>query len=444
MLSATAIADFHPPSTPASADQLGDQITELCGYIYAATYRLLVLIREFDEQGYWQSEGLCSCAHWLNFRCGIGMNAAREKVRVAHALADLPAISAAFEQGQLSYSKVRAMTRIADQDNEDYLLMIARHGTAYHVEKLVSKFRRATREQDTEQANQQYADRQLSYYYDDSGALVINARLPAEQGALVVKALELAMEKGFQQQIQDPDVSAETSDSVSIATPIATRRADAIAEIAEGYLNAEPSVSATADRYQVVVHVSAETLQDEPGTSCIEDGPHVSAETSRRLACDCSILNLTEDQDGEILSIGRKTRAIPPSIRRALRFRDAGCRFPGCTHTHFVDGHHIQHWADGGETSLANLVQLCRHHHRLVHEGGYACERTAEDKIKFRSPSGIDLPAHPPRRGVSNSSHLKQWVQRDHPTADIDELTCVPLWAGERMDWDLAVGRLFR
>ncbi|MCJ7558892.1 MAG: HNH endonuclease [Gammaproteobacteria bacterium] len=447
MPAATALADFQPPSAHASAEQnadkLGEQITELCGVIYAATYRLLVLIREFDEQGYWQSEGLCSCAHWLNFKCGIGMNAAREKVRVAHALKNLPGISAAFEKGQISYSKVRAMTRIADQDNEDYLLMIARHGTAYHVEKLVSKFRRATREQDTDQANQQYADRQLSYYYDESGALIINARLPAEQGALIVKALEMAMEKDFQQQTQDPDVSAETSESVSITTPIATRRADAIAEVAESYLNAEPSTAATADRYQVVVHVSAETLQDAPDTCCIEDGPHVSAETSRRLACDCSILKLTEDQNGEILSIGRKTRAIPPSIRRALRFRDAGCRFPGCTHTHFVDGHHIRHWADGGKTSLENLVQLCRHHHRLVHEGGYTCERSSEGKIEFRSPSGIDLPVHPPIPVVSNASQLKQWIRRDNPTADIDGLTCVSLWEGERMDWDLAVGHLF-
>ncbi|MCJ7558215.1 MAG: HNH endonuclease, partial [Gammaproteobacteria bacterium] len=130
-------------------------------------------------------------------------------------------------------------------------------------------------------------------------------------------------------------------------------------------------------------------------------------------------------------------------IRRALRFRDAGCRFPGCTHTHFVDGHHIKHWADGGETSLNNLVQLCRHHHRLVHEGGYACERSAEGSIEIRSPAGIKLPAHPPIPGVANPSHLKKWIQRDNPTADIDELTCVPLWAGERMDWDTAVERLF-
>jgi hypothetical protein len=112
--------------------RLGEEITHLCACIHAATYRLLVLIREFDENTYWGLPGMCSCAHWLNMQCGIGMNAAREKVRVAHALKELPGISEAFRKGELSYSKVRAMTRVANEHNENYLLMIAPHGTARH------------------------------------------------------------------------------------------------------------------------------------------------------------------------------------------------------------------------------------------------------------------------------------------------------------------------
>jgi hypothetical protein len=151
------------------SEKLGAEITELCSYIYAATYRLLTLIREFDEKQYWGLPGLCSCAHWLNFRCGIGMNAAREKVRVAHALKGLPQISEAFRRGQLSYSKVRAMTRIADESNEDYLMMIARHGTAHHVEKLVSKYSRCKRLQDVANANKQHAKRELNCRFDNDG-----------------------------------------------------------------------------------------------------------------------------------------------------------------------------------------------------------------------------------------------------------------------------------
>ncbi len=150
MSAAIQIVKDSIENTRSKTEQLGAEITELCSYLYAAEARLLSLIRQFDEKEYWAGQGLCSCAHWLNFKCGIGMNAAREKVRVAHALAKLPKINDAMANGKLSYSKVRAMTRIANESNEDYLMMIAEHGTAHHVEKLVSKFRTAKRLQDAE------------------------------------------------------------------------------------------------------------------------------------------------------------------------------------------------------------------------------------------------------------------------------------------------------
>jgi hypothetical protein len=449
----------HPHPIHTEGVRLGAEITELCGYIYAATYRLLVLIREFDQQGYWEWPGLCSCAHWLNFKCGIGMNAAREKVRVAHALAGLPKISEAFRKGELSYSKVRAMTRIADTSNEDYLLMIARHGTAHHVEQLVSKYRRCKRLQETATANAQHLAREVICRYDTDGTVVIEARLPAEQGELVMKALELAMER------RQTDLRAASRESKNAAgaartvEPFDAKRADALTEIAESYLNHGATSASTADRYQVVVHVSAETLKQDPdvsaetsahinaGTSHIEGGPMIAAETSRRIACDCSRVPLVEDDDGEPLSIGRKSRSIPPAIRRALRARDDGCRFPGCTHKYFIDGHHIRHWADGGDTSLDNLVQLCRRHHRLVHEGGVACERLPDGRIVFRDrwnqflSDVAVLPAiHDAETGEQNA-----WMTARLSDLDIDERTCVPKWyAGETIDWKLAVGHLFQ
>ena len=268
-----------------SAERLGTKITELCSYLYAAEHRLLTLIREFDDQEGWVHLGFHSCAHWLNCKCGMDMNTARERVRVARALGNLPKIDARFAEGTLSYSKVRAMSRIADESNEDYFLMIAKHGTAHHVEKLVRLYRRVKRQRDTEVANEQYDNRQLNYHYDNDGSLVIKGRFPAEQGALIVKALEMAMESSFvgarlageQSETTSGanDVSAETSER----TPISTRRADALAEVAEDYMNSEPVPNATADRYQVVVHVvgaaSAATSNEYPR---IEDGPHVSAD----------------------------------------------------------------------------------------------------------------------------------------------------------------------
>ena len=181
--------------------------------------RLLTLIREFDDKECWAEQGFCSCAHWLNLKCGIGMNAAREKVRVAKALAELPKIDKSLSKGELSYSKVRAMTRIADESNEDYLLMIARHGTAHHVEKLVSKYRIAKRVQDAAVAEEQYRDRELSHYYDHDGCLVIKARLPAEQGALIVKALEMAMQKQFTGNDQDVETDQSGELSITLQTP---------------------------------------------------------------------------------------------------------------------------------------------------------------------------------------------------------------------------------
>jgi len=419
----TSLSDTQSPLS--KAEQLGEQITELCSYIYAAESRLLTLIREFDDKQYWAKLGFHTCAHWLNFKCGIGMNAAREKVRVAKALATLPKMDKGFSRGELSYSKVRAMTRIADETNEDYLLMIAKHGTAHHVEKLVSKHRTAKRVQDSAVANEQYRDRELNHYYDHDGCLVIKARLPAEQGALIVKALEMAMDKDF--------VTAETSER----EPIAARRADALADLAETYMNNSDSSGSTADRYQVVVHVTAETSE-------IEDGPHVTAETSRRIACDSSIVNIKEDENGEPLSIGRRSRSIPPPMRRALGIRDGGCRFPGCTNSRFVDGHHIKHWADGGETSLDNLVLLCRHHHHLVHEGGFDCKKSAAGEIYFVDQQQELLPNWAELPRLADEHDIEQWMDREFFEATADGEGCTAQWyAGERMDWNMAVSALF-
>ena len=434
MSTAVALATPQPQSSTSSAEQLGAEITELCSYLYAAESRLLGLIREFDQKEYWAELGLCSCAHWLNFKCGIGMNAAREKVRVAHALAELPKIREAFAKGELSYSKVRAMTRIADESNEDYLMMIATHGTAHHVERLVAKFRTAKRAQDAEVANEQYRDREVTHYYDHDGCLVIKARMPAEQGALIVKALEMAMDKDF----AEADVpSGQTSDEPE---PIAARRADALAEIAETYLNNNESSGSTADRYQVIVHVGAPHGRD----AYIEDGPHVTAVTSRRIACDSTIVAIKEDENGEPLSIGRRSRSIPPPMRRALRVRDKGCRFPGCTNTRFVDGHHIKHWADGGETSLDNLVLLCRHHHHLVHEGGFVCEKSADGEITFKDRRAQPLDQSTVLPGLSADDDVQRWLDREFFETSIDSETCTAKWyAGDRMDWQMAVSALF-
>jgi len=181
-----------------SMARLKDEITELAGHLNAANHRFLMLIAEFDRRNGWSDGATQSCAHWLNWKCGIDIGAAREKVRVAHALVKLPKISAAMEKGELSYSKVRALTRVACDGTEDYFLSIAQHGTANHVETLVRHYRRAQEAEELSREARQQANRALGYYFDHDGLMVLKARLPAEVGALFIKALDAALKEADQ------------------------------------------------------------------------------------------------------------------------------------------------------------------------------------------------------------------------------------------------------
>jgi hypothetical protein len=272
---------------------------------------------------------------------------------------------------------------------------------------------------------------------------VFKGKLTAEQGALIKKALEGAMNELFEEQKNEPsDISAETPPGVDPVVakphPIATRRADALERLAETCLAGGYTERSGGDRYMVNIHTEAETLtaNGKGADSECEDCGNVSAETSRRMACDASVVHWHETKSGEPLNIGRKTRSIPPAIRRALKRRDWGCRFPGCTCSKFVDAHHIQHWADGGETSMNNLVLLCRRHHRLVHEGGFEVQTLPDGEIWFIYPDGRTLPAAPDGRFRRNADSVR--VDNRNNGLDITPETLPPLWRGEVMDQDLA------
>jgi hypothetical protein len=408
------------------------QITELAGHLNAANYRWLTLIGEFDRRQGWGDGKLPSCAHWLNFKCGLNLGAARERVRVAHALEGLPKIAASMARGELSYSKVRALTRVACKATEENFLMIALHGTAYHVERLVQGYRRAQEAEELSREAQQHAQRSVSYWFDADGSLILKARLPALAGALVIKALDAALER-----VPSREINADRVSECTLS--FEHRRADALAAVAEGYLAESDSASSSADRYQVVVHVDAETLHQRTAGRCeIEHGPALPAETARRLACDASLLELLENERGEPLDVGRKTRSIPPAIRRALNSRDGGCRFPGCTHQRYLDAHHIEHWAEGGDTKLANLVTLCRLHHRLVHEGGITVQLQPGGGWRFLHPDGRHFEIVRHTRTVPY-----RWEDLQHTHTElgihIDPDTAATRWRGERMDYDLGV-----
>ncbi|HEY7267805.1 MAG TPA: DUF222 domain-containing protein, partial [Solirubrobacterales bacterium] len=189
--------------------------------------------------------------------------------------------------------------------------------------------------------------------------------------------------------------------------------------------------------YEVTVHVDLDVLtHDARGQVRLDGGPALAPETARRLACDCSLIPLIE-RDGHALSVGRKTRAVPPALARAVEARDGCCRYPGCEHRRFLDKHHIVHWAHGGETDKSNLILLCRHHHRLAHEGRVRVSGDADAVVHFRLRDGTELHSAPPAPPGAVEELRESAREAGHA---IDDQTCLS-GVGERMDrhWVVSV-----
>lgn len=421
-------------------ERLEAEITELAGHLAAAECRWIRLIGEFDRRDGWAVWGCRSCAHWLNWHCGLSMEAARERVRIARRLEELPLIAAEFAAGRLSYSKVRALTRVATAGDEADLVAFARDSTTAMLERFVRAYRGA-RARDSDAAVAAHEARSLTWRTDyDDGSLVVTARLTPEAGAAFLTAIRAAREAM-------PDPGPETGDSVSAETSTVQRNADALVHLAtaamsEG-LNGRPA--ATAARRQVVVHADVELLsahieEETGGMRChIEDGPALAAATAQRLACDSGVVLVVEDADGHPLDVGRRTRTIPPALRRALEVRDRGCRFPGCSAPAvFCDAHHIKHWVRGGPTNLANTVLLCGLHHYLHHECDYGCERLADGELRFSRPDGTPISAEPACASTPTGPDIYDRNTDAGITIAADTITST--WDGNPLDLAYAVG----
>jgi hypothetical protein len=366
-------------------EALGDRIARTAAGIDSATHKLLADVRTFDAHEGWAAQGATSCAHWLGWKCGIAPGAAREKVRVARALATLPLVDEQFRLGRLSYSKVRAMTRVATPENEANLVSIACASTAAQLEKicrLVDQVR--PRDSGADETRRWFRSRPT-----DDGMVRIEAQLRPEEAARVLAACDSLRETG-------------------------SGRVDALLAMAEATLRGDrperPAIEA-------IVHIDAACLSGET------DGTGVSAETSRRLLCDAGVVPVIEDSAGTPLDVGRKRRLFSGALRRALLARDRGCRFPGCSHTRFLHAHHVRHWIDGGTTCLDNALMLCSRHHALVHEGGF---RIVFDgaAVRFLQPNGAEVVG-----GRPAANPVAVPVVRDLP----------PTWRGDAVDYHLAV-----
>ncbi len=347
---------------------------------------------------------------------------------MARALGTLPPLARALARGKLSYAKVRALTRVATPETEERLLAVGRAGTADHVERIARGWRRVDRQAEARETARRHASRALHVYQDDDGMVVIRGRLAPEVGAVLVQALAAARET-----VYPKNVSAETcAPGVSAETPtMVQQQADALALVAETALHRGIDPGAPGERYHVVVHVDAPVLADPNALV-------VSAETSRRLACDASRVVMQHAPDGQVVEVGARTRTIPPALRRALHHRDRGCRFPGCG-LPFGQGHHIRHWAHGGPTTLSNLALLCRRHHRAVHEEGYQVDRQLDGELRFRRPDGRLLPEVPPPAAIPADPVQALRARHDVQGLRLHARTATPGWLGERLDVGWAI-----
>ena len=515
IVSTSAIAPTAATTAPASieehraavlrrrdeAERLGEDIAELSSRIQAATYELLVMLRAFDEREGWS--GFQSCAHWLNWRTGLALGAAREKVRVARALGELPLLSDAMRRGQLSYSKVRALTRVATPDNERRLLGFAECAPASYVERLARAWARVDRQAEAADERARHERRNLNTWVDDDGMVVVRGRLSPEVGAVVRRALEAAADR------LRTDVCAEEAAETSFGQ----RQADALGLLAESALSSDLDRGTAGDRYQVVLHVEPASLQSDAGERAADvsaetprtdaadvsaetrtagaggradasletrrtdaahvsaetrpgagttpvplrqaprmaghaaledaDGLRVSAETARRVACDAGAVVMRHAADGSVLDVGRKTRTVPPALRRALQARDRQCRFPGCN-ARRCDVHHVEHWADGGSTRLDNLVLLCRRHHRAVHEEGFLVRMGPSGDATFCWPDGRPFPAVPAASRWNGPPLAPTDDRLAAAGIEIGPDTATPDWHGERLDLGYAIDVLWK
>jgi len=428
--------------TAVNLERLEAEIVGLASQLAAASCRLLMLVNEYDAAEGWRSWGLRGTWEWLAWQCGLGPTAAREQVRVARALRYCPALTAEFAAGRLSYSKVRAITRIATAQTEATLAEWARFATAAQMEQLAARQRRVARRDD---AAVRRAQRYLRWAWDEDGSLVGSFRLPPEDAAILLQALarnevdpvEDAGE-GEPEQKQGNASAEESGTTLVHASPEDPRlpgerltppqlSADGLVRMASRSLSPASSQNPVSG-VELVVHAPIEALDRDPEAP--DDGPGVLVETApglppvrvhhttgQRLTCSCPGRVQVDDEHGNPLHLGRRTRRLRSRLTRAVHTRDGGrCRAPGCTRT-TSQIHHVWHWARGGPTCLTNLVSLCDRHHWLVHEGGWHILTGPDGHMRWVRGDGRHLP-NPPRMSIS----INRSLDLDDPAVALDAI----------------------
>jgi hypothetical protein len=438
------------------ADRLAGRISAAAAEAARSQYVLLELLGEFDAIGamrYWND--FKSLAHWLSWSCSMTPGVAREHFRVAKALRRMPTIAELLREGRLSYSKVREVTRVVDVVDEGRSAGLALTATASQLARMISGFRSA----DGLRISQQ-TKRRVSWHEREDGMIEFRGRLPKEEAAVVLAAMDAAKDQ-FGPPPSKPDPGKDAGQQRAPGVAVYTK-ADALVDVARGFLNTAPEDRSGEDRTLVVVQVSVENLTRNPqavpaGTSqpteaiChIEGAGSIEATTAHKLACDNPLLGALIDKHGKVLALACTRRLVSKAQRRALLIRDGMCQYPGCHQTRHLKAHHVIPWILGGRTDLQNLILLCQWHHTAVHEGGVSITQGSEGWV-FTKPIGQpcdwwvsddNLARHLDfalRRSRQAHDQLAEVDSFQHP----DARTIRPRWAGERFDLHACVQALF-
>ena len=488
----TPIDTLSPdPLQNLSTRELETELLTLAGHVAAAQCRFLLLLAEYDRRGGWAGPELRSCAHWLSWRIGMSLRTASEHVRVAHALAKLPAVTAAFAAGKISYSKVRAITRLIDTrkseqavleppapfdaaqqgagdhvnhqppedcerwepssmgvpdtgamttelaaDSEQVLLGIAMSGTAGHLERVV----RATRRRQVDPL-QPAALREVSWRWADDGSLILRGRFAPADGVALIAAIEAQVPATRSLGHDDPPAPddwrarAPEQEPGAVVDRVGARRADALVHLVTEGGGAPQDAERHRPRTTVILHLES----GADSRAELLAGPEIPRTTAERLACDADVQALLEDTRSNRLYLGRRQRLATPAQIAALTVRDGRrCQFPGCANTRYLNAHHVQHWLHGGRTDVDNLLMICTFHHTLIHDHGYRIRRTQGRWDFLRGDGQPVRPASTPLTGraeslIETSTRAGLRITRDCLTPD---------WGGERLDLDFVLDRL--
>jgi hypothetical protein len=449
------------------------RICELAGHLAAATCQFLLLVADFDAREGWRAWEMPSCAAWLAWKCQLAPGTAKDHVRVAHALGQLPVIRGEFAAGRFSYSKVRALARIATPETEQALAEMAESMTAGQAERFAAAHRKCAPSGGGQPPSP--GGRKLTWRLNDDGTITISGTFRPEDGAVILQALRASREDLEHPHAPSSHGTADPVTGQPERVP-AEDLADALTDVCAAYLQARIAAADNPDVYQVIIHAGAAAItgtQPEPEASIpdpaarvsaetptgraagasqadlaerpagqqwpiwhparldrchVEDGPAISPAALQLIGCNATVSTMVHGADGAVLAVGRRTRIPSPALRRAVRERDRyRCRFPGCE-SRRTDLHHIQHWANGGPTSQDNLLSLCRRHHTTVHDKDFVITSTGQ----FHTRDGTLIPHSPPLPRTSGN------ITVTHDAAIADH-TIVPPYSGERLNLHYAI-----